>query len=229
MFLLFRIKLQEISIPSKKKPRKGYKHSGSYNQFPFSEKNFDELSKILGKPISDDAKWQLQDKGGEFALNHHAIDNAVKPSEIDAACDSIVKQGEPLAQTLKELDDTTLDKISMQQKTDILEIHERLQADLEIFLNATVSLIKRRKKIKAEFPVSKQGRRKERGALEILVKELIPIFEGITNKKATSTFNELYTEGLFVTFTRDCIHAIQNEFIGDHAIVKAIQKALQNN
>lgn len=210
-------------MPTKIKPRKGYKSAGTYNCKPLSEKHIKELSAILETPISDDAENQLQLVCSDFALNHHAIDNAVRPSEINAACDLIIKQTMPLVQTLKDLDGTTLDKIASQEEG-ILEIHKRLQTDLETFYNATISLVQRRKKLNPP-----KGRRRERTALEILMKELIPIFEEISNKNATSTFNESYIEGLFVTFTRHCIHAIQGEFIGDHAIVKAIQKALKNN
>ncbi len=227
-------------MPSKKKPRKGYKHSGSYNQFPFSEKNFDELSKILEEPISDKAKAQLQEAGGNYYLYHHAFDNRVTIPEIKAACNLIIRQGGAFAQTLINLDDTTLDKISMQQKTDILDTHERLQNDLEIFINATETWLKNREKFETEHPRPKQGRHKERSALEISTKELIPIFEEITGEKATSTYNECRSvydpttivavdKGLFVTFTRYCIDAIQNETISDYVIVTAIRKALRTD
>lgn len=215
-------------MPTKKKPREGYKHSGTFNLFTLSENDFDCLSKILGETISEEYKEQLQEAGSNYYLNHHAIDNKVGIPEIKAACELVTRQGSTFAQTLEDLDDTSLDKISIPHERDILEIHERLQNDLEVFINATKTWLENRKKFEEEHPQQYQGRPKDRSALKMLAKDLIPIFEGITSETATSTYNELYKEGLFVTFTRYCIHKIQKEIIGDHAIVKAIQAALKN-
>ena len=221
-------------MPTVVPPRKGYESSGTYNPFPLSDDDFNHLSDLLSEKLNEEVRDQLQDAGAMFLLNSSLYASLVLPTEVKAACRGIINKGGKIKQILQDLDDVSLVKIASSHErisaVEMLDIRDRLLTDLDAFIVAAGRWKEQHEQFKNKPSKPKGGAKKKHTALIELVKDLIPIFEVVTNKKATSYYSETYkTESLFFAFTNEFVHIIQSKFINDNVIAKVIQKALSSN
>lgn len=108
-------------MPTKHKPRRGWKSSDSLKPFPFTETDLKKIADVLRIEtpwpacplLSQEIRQQLVEATHKYLISKKIIDDAPRPSEVKAALEEVHKRAKALTDCLQQLDSISRDKLML--------------------------------------------------------------------------------------------------------------------
>lgn len=227
-------------MPTKIKPKKGWKPGGPASKKQvtgkyFSDDAFDKIAALLKVDKIDQAAKEMLDEAALiYTLLKKTKDEAPSTNEQKAALNDVYKGAKALSDSLKNLDSQSRVHLALAygsrypvcESLDISQRHTIRHDNFEKMLNEPHKIYLAAKWAKDTLPSVKPGPHKVQSALRSFIAALADIFYHLTGRNAPQPNH--VGEGIFIDFVRFCLEHIKaDESIEGTALVSAIKTTLQ--
>lgn len=197
-----------------------------------SSELIEELSALIGKPLSAEEIWDLRLFIHQYQIDKHLVDGRPSWAEVEAALNIIQGSARELADVLKELDADSSGRLVFAGAThngeglpEACQCIDRLRQDSGKVAKWAQEALSREK----QTPNHKQKGRRHEVALRWLISKLAQVFEnatGLKPKRAAWDVTKACSYGQFHKFCYVIIQNIDPGRIGPEGLDKRIKQSI---